>query len=192
MRWSFERGDALVLVDVQNDFLPGGALPAPGGARILPALNRAIAAAQRAEAPIFASRDAHPEGHCSFREQGGPWPPHALRGSLGAELARDLVRPLTLQIVDKGTSRERDAYSAFDGTDLDERLRRAGIRRIFLGGLVTEVCVLETARAALRLGYRVVLVEEATAALDPARGKEAIAEMRALGASLASIEEVSP
>src|SRR5690606_29877001 len=124
------QGDALIVVDVQNDFLPGGALGVPEGDAVIPVLNRYAEEFDRHGLPVFATRDWHPERHCSFREQGGPWPPHCVAGTAGAELAPTLALPSGAQVISKATEPEPDAYSAFQGTKLAEKLRERGIRRV--------------------------------------------------------------
>ncbi|MBX6421634.1 MAG: nicotinamidase [Nevskia sp.] len=179
-------GDALLIVDVQNDFLPGGALAVPHGDQVVPSLNRYIARFRAAQLPVFATRDWHPPDHCSFRAQGGPWPAHCVAGTAGARFAAALELPASAQIVSKAQRPERDAYSGFEGTDLDARLRAAGVRRVFVGGLATEYCVLNTAKDALRHGYAVVLLLDAVRAIDaqPGAGARALEELRRLGARL--------
>jgi len=177
-------GDALILVDVQLDFLPGGSLAVPRGDEVVPALNRYIAVFRGLTFPIVATRDWHPPDHCSFRAQGGPWPPHCVAGSAGAHFATLLDLPCEAHIVSKATSRDRDAYSGFEGTGLDDWLRRAGVSRVFVGGLATDYCVLNTVRDALRFGYATFLLLDAVRAVDVAAGDgaRAIDEMRRLGA----------
>lgn len=177
-------GDALILVDVQLDFLPGGSLAVPHGDEVVPALNRYIAVFRGLTFPIVATRDWHPPDHCSFRAQGGPWPPHCVAGSAGAHFATLLDLPCEAHIVSKATSRDRDAYSGFEGTGLDDWLRRAGASRVFVGGLATDYCVLNTVRDALRFGYATFLLLDAVRAVDVAAGDgaRAIDEMRRLGA----------
>lgn len=177
-------GDALILVDVQLDFLPGGSLAVPRGDEVVPALNRYIAVFRGLTFPIVATRDWHPPDHCSFRAQGGPWPPHCVAGSAGAHFATLLDLPCEAHIVSKATSRDRDAYSGFEGTGLDDWLRRAGASRVFVGGLATDYCVLNTVRDALRFGYATFLLLDAVRAVDVAAGDgaRAIDEMRRLGA----------
>jgi nicotinamidase/pyrazinamidase len=179
-------GDALLVVDVQNDFCPGGALPVPDGDAVVPALNRWIERTTRAGAPVFASRDWHPSGHASFRERGGPWPPHCVQGTRGAELRADLALPAGAVVVSKGASAERDAYSAFEGTDLAAQLRASGVRRLFVGGLALDYCVRASALDALEQGLEVVLLVRATRPVDaqPGDGARALAELRAAGALL--------
>jgi nicotinamidase/pyrazinamidase len=176
-------GDALIVVDVQNDFLPGGSLAVPDGDAVVPVLNEAMAAFERRGLPIFATRDWHPANHCSFRAQGGPWPLHCVAGSVGAAFASALRLPATATIVSKATTADKDAYSGFSGTDMDRLLRAAGVRRVFVGGLATDYCVLNTVRDARACGYDVVLLLGAIRAVDvsPGDGDKAIAEMIQLG-----------
>src|SRR2546423_13289895 len=127
-----QQGDALLVVDVQNDFCPGGALAVREGDQVIPVLNRWIENAQRQNIPIFASRDWHPAEHISFKKRGGPWPPHCVQDTSGAAFHRDLQLPGNVQIVSKGYDRNEDSYSAFGGTDLHEKLKRAGIKRLWI------------------------------------------------------------
>lgn len=180
-----QAGDALLLVDVQNDFLPGGSLAVPRGDEILPPLNRLINSFARRGLPIVATRDWHPAAHCSFRARGGPWPPHCIAGSHGAAFAAALALPHSTTIVSKATQADKDAYSGFDGTDLHATLVGSGIRRLVVGGLATDYCVLNTVRDALKKGFPVLLVTDAVRAVDvaPGDGDRALAEMQALGAT---------
>ncbi len=177
-------GDALLIVDVQNDFLPGGSLAVPRGDKVVPVLNRYIGEFLAHDLPVYATRDWHPERHCSFRAQGGPWPPHCVAHTRGAEFAPALRLPSAATVISKATSADRDAYSGFEGTDLDQRLRAAGVRRLFVGGLATDYCVLNTVRDALQLGYEVLLLADAIRAVEvePGDGQRAEAEMTRLGA----------
>jgi nicotinamidase/pyrazinamidase len=183
--------DALLIVDVQNDFLPDGRLAVPEGDAVIAPLNRCIAAARRKGLPIIASRDWHPRDHCSFRAQGGPWPEHCVAGSPGAEFAAALELPPEAIVVSKATRPDADAYSAFEGTGLAERLRGLGVERLLVGGLATDYCVLNTVRDALRAGFRVLLVTDAIRAVnvEPGDGERAEAEMRAAGAVAVRSEE---
>jgi nicotinamidase/pyrazinamidase len=185
-------GDALLIVDVQNDFLPGGSLVVPEGDAVVPVLNRYLALFVRSKLPVYASRDWHPPHHCSFREQGGPWPPHCVAGTPGAAFAPNLVLPPDTTVISKADTPERDAYSAFAGTDLDARLNAAGVKRLFVGGLATDYCVLNTVKDARALGYAVVLLGDAVRAVDasPGDGGRALQEMRRLGTKLAAVEEL--
>jgi nicotinamidase/pyrazinamidase len=184
--------DALVVADVQNDFLPGGSLAIQGAEAIVPVVNRYLALAGDAGATVVVARDWHPEGHVSFRERGGPWPRHCVAGTHGAELARDLAVPETALRVSKGTDLDRDAYSAFEGTDLERRLRARSIRRLLVAGLATEYCVLRTVRDALARGFEARVLVDAVRGVDLAPGDSARAldEMRALGASPLRVSEL--
>lgn len=179
-----EPSDALVVVDVQYDFLPGGSLGVPGGDAVIAPLNEWLARFVAARLPVFATRDWHPPGHCSFRDEGGIWPVHCVSGTHGAEFARELNLPADARIVSKATERGVEAYSAFAGTDLDRRLREAGVRRFFIGGLATDYCVVNSVVDALKLGYAVVVLLDAIRAVDvtPGDGARAIASMLAAGA----------
>jgi len=177
-------GDALLVVDVQNDFLPGGSLAVPSGDAVVPVLNRYVELFRKAGRPIVASRDWHPPGHCSFKDQGGPWPAHCVIDSDGAKFAPSLQLPPSTAIISKGARRDADAYSGFQGTDLHERLKAAGVRRLFIGGLATDYCVQQTVKDALGRGYQVVLLQDAIRAvnLEPEDGRKAEEEMIRLGA----------
>jgi nicotinamidase/pyrazinamidase len=177
-------GDALVVVDVQNDFLPGGSLAVPSGGEVVPVLNRYLERFVRAGLPVFATRDWHPADHCSFGERGGPWPPHCVQGTEGARFAPGLALPPSAVVVSKDTAPDRSTYSAFQGGDLDARLRGRHVRRVFVGGLATDYCVLNTVRDALARGYEVVLLADAIRAVEvaPGDGRRAEDEMVRLGA----------
>lgn len=180
--------DALLVVDVQRDFLPGGSLAVRGGDAVIAPLNRCIARFVAQRLPVFASRDWHPSGHCSFREAGGPWPAHCVADSEGAEFAPALRLPPDVTVAAKGTAREADAYSAFGRTDLHAWLQARGVRRLFVGGLATDYCVRSTVLDARTLGYHVVVLRDAIAAVDaqPGDGARALQEMADAGADLAS------
>lgn len=183
-----QKGDALLVVDLQNDFLPGGSLAVPHGDEVLPVLEHYLELFSAL--PVYATRDWHPPGHCSFREQGGPWPPHCVAGTHGAEFALRL--PPSAVVVSKATTLEQDAYSGFEGTALDDSLSAARIRRLYVGGLATDYCVLNTVRDALKLGYRVMLLTDAIRAVDvhPGDGERAEAEMVVLGAQRLTLEDL--
>jgi nicotinamidase/pyrazinamidase len=190
-RYDLQPGDALLVTDVQNDFLSGGSLAVPDGDEVVPVLNRYIDIFVTRNLPVFATRDWHPEHHCSFRAQGGPWPPHCIAGTHGAEFAAALRLPPSAVIISKATTPEHDAYSSFLRTDMDRQLRDAGIRRIFIGGLTTDYCVLNTTRDALQLGYQVFVLVDAIRAVDvqPGDGQRATEEMIALGAKCITLQK---
>jgi nicotinamidase/pyrazinamidase len=187
-------GDALLVVDVQNDFLPGGSLAVERGDEVVPLLNHCLALFAGKKLPVYASRDWHPPDHISFRARGGPWPPHCVAGTHGAEFSASLMLPPGAGIISKADTRERDAYSAFGGTDLDRRLKAAGVRRLFTGGLATDYCVLNTVKDALALGYEVFLLIDAVRAVEaqPGDGERALAEMRRRGARVTLSDALLP
>jgi nicotinamidase/pyrazinamidase len=182
---------ALVVVDVQRDFCPGGALAAAECPRILPAVNRYIADAQARGMPIYASRDWHPAVTSHFKDYGGPWPVHCVQGSPGAEFHPDLALPPTAIIISKGEDPEHPGYSAFDGHAPDgepflEHLRRRQIGMVYVAGLTAEYCVKQTTLDALRGGLRVAVLTRGVAGLDaqPGDANRALAEMEGAGAEL--------
>jgi nicotinamidase/pyrazinamidase len=191
MDMQLQQGDALVIVDVQRDFV-GGSLAVPEAEQVVPILEQYIGCFRKKGLPVFATRDWHPPGHVSFSECGGAWPAHCVAGTPGAEFALALDGDAI--IVSKGTSPATDAYSAFEGTGFDETLERAGIRRLFVGGLATDYCVLATVRDALHRGYRVFLLADAIRAVDlkPGDGAFAVRTMLRLGAQLLHEQEVDP
>jgi len=185
-------GDVLIIVDVQNDFLPGGALAVPEGNQVVSPLNRCIALFTSNKLPIFATRDWHPANHCSFKSQGGPWPPHCVAGTNGAAFADGLNLPNETTIVSKADTQEQDAYSGFQETGLHDHLRSLGVRRLFVGGLATDYCVLNTVTDALSLKYKVLLLADAIRAvnLDPHDGERAMAKMKSAGADIIQSADV--
>jgi nicotinamidase/pyrazinamidase len=185
-------GDALLIVDVQNDFLPGGSLAVPHGDEVVVALNRYLKVFHMQNLPVYATRDWHPAQHCSFLAQGGPWPPHCVANTDGAAIAAELQLPSDAVVISKAATVEQDAYSGFQDTDLHRRLHAARIRRLFVGGLATDYCVLNTVRDALKLGYEVFLLADAIRAVDvqPGDGARAEKEMLSLGAQRIKSEEV--
>jgi len=176
--------DALIIVDVQKDFCTGGALPVPEGEKIVPVLNEYIKKFQAAGALIVATRDWHPPNHSSFKNHGGIWPPHCIQETPGAEFHPDLKLPEETKIISKATSADKEAYSGFDGTDLEKELRNAGIQRLFIGGLATDYCVKSTVLDALRLGFETVLLFDAIKGVNvnPGDSERAIREMLEKGA----------
>lgn len=186
-------GDALVVIDLQNDFLPGGALGVAGGDEVIPVMGQYLRLFHERSLPIFATRDWHPRDHVSFRERGGPWPPHCVADTVGAAFAPGLRLPPATSVISKGDEADREAYSGFEGTDLGSRVERAGIRRLYVGGLATDYCVLATARDARAAGLDVVVLADASRAVNvqPGDGEAALAELRELGATIATFDEVA-
>lgn len=183
--------DALIIVDLQNDFLPGGALGVPQGDEVVAPIQQLIDLYQSHDLPIYASRDWHPVGHCSFTQQGGPWPIHCIAGSSGAAFSAAIPVEQFATVISKATTVEQDAYSAFNGTDLGEALRARGIARVAVCGLATDYCVLNTARDALADGFGVWLVLDAIRAVEvqPGDGARAIAAMLAAGAQPVQVDQ---
>ena len=176
------RGDALLIVDLQNDFCPGGALPIERGDEVVPVLNTWIGAAVAAGIPIYASRDWHPRGHVSFRESGGPWPAHCLQDSPGAQFRADLRLPEDTIKITKGVRFDHDQNSAFDETGLAGDLRARAVRRLWIGGLAQDVCVLATVLDARAGGFEVMVIRDATRGVTPEGCLAADDRMREAGA----------
>lgn len=186
-------GDALLIVDVQKDFLPGGALAVPSGHEVIAPLRRYLTLFIHSGLPVFATRDWHPPDHCSFRAQGGPWPTHCIGQSLGAQFPEELKLPASTIVVSKGTNSAQEAYSGFQGTPLHARLQAARVTRLFIGGLATDYCVRETVREARSLGYEVCLLIDAIRAVNvlPEDGRRAEAEMVSAGAMPLRVEQLA-
>lgn len=189
--------DALVIVDVQNDFCPGGSLAVPEGDKVVSVLNRYIERVSTLKGPIFASRDWHPAVTKHFKAYGGVWPPHCVQGTKGAEFHAGLMLPTDAVIVSKGMDPEEDAYSCFQAEDpsgmpFAVALGERGIQRLFVGGLAIDYCVKATVLGALREGFRVVVLEDAVRAVDvnPGDGARALDEMKAAGAAFATLSDL--
>jgi nicotinamidase/pyrazinamidase len=172
-------GDALVIVDLQIDFLPGGALAVPQAGEVVPVLNGYLDIFEIQRLPVYATRDWHPPDHCSFRTQGGPWPVHCVAGSAGAGFAPALKLPRRTVVISKGTQPDREAYSGFQGTDLERRLRMVGIQRLFIGGVATDYCVRQTVEDAWKRRFQIFLLRDAIRAVNtqPDDGARAEADM---------------
>lgn len=186
---------ALLIVDMQVDFCPGGALPISGGDEIVPRLNAYIGLFRKAKRPILASRDWHPEQTAHFVTQGGPWPPHCVQGTEGAAFHPDLALPEDALIVSKGMGRDEDAYSAFQARDeerrsLVDRLRALQVKHLYVGGLALDYCVKASALDASKEGLDATLLIDATRAvnLDPHDAELAIEELVRWGVQLATFE----
>ena len=192
---------ALIIVDVQNDFCPGGALPVPDGDRVVEPINRMIDLFAVRKQPIVYSEDCHPKKTRHFKKYGGIWPVHCVKGTHGAKLNQNLK--LLGRTVYKGTSDADDGYSAFEGVEpgmghgscdtfLATILEEKKVNTVFIGGLATDYCVKATVLDALKLGFEVYLLEDACRAVNikPNDGKKAIAEMKKAGAVITSVKEV--
>lgn len=171
--------DVLIVVDVQNDFCPGGALPVPDGDKVISPINRLLGYPWL----TVATKDWHPHNHCSFKEQGGPWPMHCIQDSNGADFHPHLDVSKIRLVVAKGYRVEKDAYSGFDGTDLAKLLHERGVKRVVVCGLATEYCVRATALDALKEGLEVIVVQDAIRGVEVTTGdcERAIEELKASG-----------
>jgi nicotinamidase/pyrazinamidase len=188
---SFAPGDALLLVDPQNDFCPGGSLGVAEGDQVMPVLSSWAAEAEQAGIPIFVSRDWHPERTTHFKEYGGVWPPHCVQGTFGAEFHPALRLPSSVVVVSKGMGESEDAYSAFqardaDGVMLADLLRARGVQRVYVMGLATDYCVRATALGGLEHGLQVNVVRSGCRAVDlqPGDGHAALAAIQTAGGVL--------
>lgn len=179
-----------MIVDMQNDFLPGGSLAVPMGDTIIPVINRYLMFFHDHGLPVFATRDWHPSDHCSFQQQGGPWPSHCIATTAGAAFHPDIEFPLNTHVISKAVTREKDAYSGFTDTQLNALLQTLAIRRLFIGGIATDYCVLNTVKDALHYHYTTFVLEDAICAIDlqPDDGLNALKEMVRLGGMLIQFE----
>lgn len=185
--------DALIGVDLQNDFCGGGALAVADGDAVIPVINALI---PRFEHVVF-TRDWHPANHCSFSEDpqwvDGSWPVHCVANTEGARFHPQLRIPDRARIESTAANPEAEAYSGFDGTELAEYLRAVGVTRVFVGGLATDYCVKETALDARKEGFDTVLLEDAVRGVDnpPGTAAQAIEEMRHAGVEVIRSEAIS-
>jgi nicotinamidase/pyrazinamidase len=181
--------DALLVIDVQNDFCPGGALEVPDGDAVVPVINALMPDFEH----VIATQDFHPPEHSSFEEQGGQWPVHCVQGTDGAELHPELHASALDQIIQKGTEVATDGYSGFAGTDLTAQLQRLGVQRVFVAGLATDYCVKATVIEAIEHGFDAVVITDAIRAVNrkPRDGEDALAEMEAAGATLLTSDEIN-
>ena len=184
---------ALILVDIQNDFCPGGALGVNEGDQIVPIVNRLI----REFPLVISTQDWHPASHISFKNRGGPWPPHCVQGTRGAELHPNLKTDTITHFFRKAASSEKDDYSEFEGKDaqgrsLDELLKSREVDKLCVVGLATDYCVLETVLDGLKYGYEVYAVTDAMRAVNvnPDDGEKALQKMASNGAHLVTSDEV--
>lgn len=177
----FEPKDALILVDIQVDFCPGGKLPIEKGDEVVPVLNPIIEQAEKQDIYIFYSRDFHPRLHPSFKENGGPWPTHCVQDTEGAKFHPDLKIAKKAIIVTKGTRFDKDQYSAFDDTGLASIFKKLGIKRVFVAGLALDVCVKETALDSIKNGFQTFLIKQGSMPVSKESGEQALVEMKNKG-----------
>jgi nicotinamidase/pyrazinamidase len=176
---------ALIVVDVQNDFCPGGSLAVAHGDEVVAPLNQLILEFLEQGEPVFKSRDWHTPRTKHFAAYGGTWPVHCVQNTKGAEFHSELIEDKHIRVISKGLADE-DSYSAFDGTDLALQLRRLGVAEVWVGGLATDYCVKQTVLDALREGFRVKALADAMrpVEVEPGDGDRALAEMKAAGAEI--------
>jgi nicotinamidase/pyrazinamidase len=184
---------ALILVDIQNDFCPGGALAVAEGDQIVEPVNRLLPHFPL----VISTQDWHPANHISFKAQGGPWPPHCVQGTRGAELHPALKTQTIAHYLRKASSPDKDDYSEFEGKDeqgrsLDQVLKSHNVKRIYAVGLATDYCVLATVLDGLKLGYNVVAITDSMRAVnvEPEDGEEALRQMSEAGASLMTSDDI--
>ena len=177
--------EALIIVDMQKDFMPGGALPVPDGDRIIPKVEEYIKKFKKRGALIIATRDWHPPNHISFREQGGPWPKHCIQNTEGAEFVVKL--PEDAIIISKADKPDKEAYSGFEGTNLAEILKERGIKKVYICGVATEYCVKATALDAIKHGFEVYILKDAIKGINPEDEKKALKELEEKGAKIITL-----
>lgn len=187
-----DRQTVLLLVDLQNDFFPSGALGIADADQIIPLVNEYIRLFHTQGVPILATRDWHPAAHCSFTEKGGTWPLHCVQGSLGAQFHSSLVMPPGTMVISKGTDPKKDAYSGFQGTSLEDRLEDLGAKTLFVVGLATDYCVKQTVLDACKQGFRAVVLEDAIRGVErnPGDSQQALKDMSAAGAIRATAHDL--
>ncbi len=189
---AIDKHTALVVVDLQNDFCPGGALPVKEGDKVIPVLNRYIEIFKTAGAPILFTRDWHPPDHSSFKDQGGPWSIHCVQNSFGARFHPDLQIPPEAEIISKADKKD-EAYSFFKGTNLGGKLHERGIKRLVVGGLATDYCVKETVLDGLKHGFEVFHLDDASRGVNvnPDDSEKALKEMVARGAKRITVHDLT-
>lgn len=187
---------ALLVVDVQNDFCPQGALGIAGGDTIIPVLNKYIAFFEKKGLPILFSRDWHPRMSKHFKDFGGVWPFHCIQGTWGAQFHHDLKLPKSAIVLSKGIDPKKDGYSAFEAVDaqgknLESILTELGVREIFIGGLATDYCVKSSSLEAVKLNFNVTVLTDAIKGVDlkPGDSQSAIKEMIEKGARVIYFED---
>ena len=187
-----DQHSALLLVDLQNDFFPGGALAVPGADILIPLINTYIKHFSRRGWAILATRDWHPANHTSFTDQQGSWPKHCVQGSRGAQFHSDLVLPPGMMVISKGTDPKKDARSGFDGTSLSDRLEDLNVQTVFVLGVSPNSCIKHTVLDGCHLGFQVVVLTDATRETNnkPDDSSHALREMADAGAFPANIGDI--
>jgi nicotinamidase/pyrazinamidase len=182
-----DRQSALLLIDPQNDFFPGGAMGMPEGNNLIPTINTYIKHFSRQGWPILATRDWHSPNHSSFTEQGGPYPTHCVQGSRGAQFHSDLVMPPGMMVISKGTDPKKDARSGFEGSSLADRLEDLNVKTIFVLGPAIQDCLTQTVLEACQLNLQVVVLKDAIGTVATENTFKKISQTGALQASASDL-----
>jgi nicotinamidase/pyrazinamidase len=177
-----QKGDGLLIVDVQWDFCPGGLLPVPDGDQIIPVVNQWTETALKNDLPVYFSRDWHPVRHISFKEREGNWPPHCIQDTDGAQFHPNLYMDRRIQVITKGVRLDKDQNSVFDDTGFAHQLEHDGVGRLWVGGLALDVCVRLSVLDARNAGLEVGVIQAATRPIDAESGRRALEEMIKAGA----------
>ncbi|MFQ5940744.1 MAG: isochorismatase family protein [Nitrososphaerales archaeon] len=183
-----DRSCALLIIDMQNDFMPNGSLPVPGSDKIIPVLNSYMDIFTSNKLPIFATRDWHPPNHISFKQRGGMWPMHCVKDTIGAEFPSELKIRRSTTVISAGYEYDKLGYSGFEGTELARKLEQRQIKRLLVGGVATDYCVKSTVLDALSLGFDIVVLQDAVKAIK--NGDAAMKEMQKNGAKKATIDGI--
>ena len=193
MKLGIGKSTALLVVDIQNDFMPWGTVPVAEGDKVVPVLNEYIREFINTGASIFYSRDWHPKNHISFKQQGGPWPPHCVQNTKGAEFDPDLIIAKGAKIISKATNPNKESYSDFGGTKLASILRKLGVKTVLVGGLATDYCVRYTVLDALKAGFKTYVLTDACRAVEVKSGdsKKALDEMLTKGAEKLELSQLA-
>ncbi|MCX7758799.1 MAG: nicotinamidase [bacterium] len=183
---------ALVVIDMQNDFLPGGSLEIPNSDTIIPVVNEYIKFFEGMGLTVVYTRDWHPENHISFRENGGRWPKHCVQNTRGSEFHPHVYLPKNYLVISKAFYPDLEAYSGFQDTELNQKLQEMGVKNLFVCGVATDYCVLNTVLDAINLGYKVFLLIDAVKGVDlnPNDSEDAVKKMVSAGAELLVFEEL--
>ncbi|MFN3995157.1 MAG: bifunctional nicotinamidase/pyrazinamidase [bacterium] len=183
---------ALIVVDMQNDFLPGGSLEVPNSDTIIPIINEYIKFFEKKGKVVVFTRDWHPENHVSFKENGGIWPKHCVQNTKGAEFHPDMYIPKESIIISKAYEPNIEAYSGFENTNLHQELQNRNIKNVYVCGVATDYCVLNTVLSAVELGYKVYLLIDAIKGVDlkPNDSEEAIKTMISKGVEILVLDEL--
>lgn len=188
--FTFGENDALIIIDPQNDFCsPKGALPVPDAEQAIPVINDYIKLVEKTKAKFFATRDWHPPNHISFKQRGGPWPPHCIQETEGAKFHPNLKLTSTVSIISKATDPDKESYSAFDDTPLEQQLKAQNIQRLFIGGFATDYCVKYTILKAMSLGFGTVLLLDSIRGINHDDTENALNEMTQKGVTKVALAD---